>query len=447
MNEETYIQLYNAYSNEIAANAPELLNNDRQFFFESFKQTGFPTRKTETYQSTDLTQALAVDYGLNVNRIKIPVNPYEVFHCDVPGIKSYLYFVVNDMFYTNEHTPENELPKGVVIGSLKDAATNHPELVAKYLSKLAKQQKDAFVSFNGAFAQDGFFMYVPKNTVLERPVQLVNIMRSNVDLMANSHNLIILEEGAQAKLLVCDHAMDSVHFLSNRTTEVFLGENALYEHYKLESTRPDMTNICSLLIEQQAGSQLLTNIITLHNGRTRNTVHIDLNGEHCNTLLCGMVAGSNTQIIDNSTTINHNKANCQSNELFKYILDEQSLGIFNGKLLVAPDAQKTSANQTNRNILLTSEAQIKTKPQLEIYADDVKCSHGATTGQLDETALFYMRQRGLSETEARLLLMYAFVHDVIENIRVDALKERIRILVEKRLRGEHGLCDTCLSCK
>lgn len=447
MNEQTYIDLYGQYAETLKNNAAPALNAARDMFFERFCRSGFPTRRTESYRHTDFGDVFAVDYGLNLNRLAFPVNPYEVFHCDVPGIQSYMYFVVNDMFYSDARTAAQQLPAGVVIGSLKQVSEERPELVESYLSRLAERKDDPFVAFNGAFAQDGFFMYVPAGVTLDRPVQLVNIMRSDADLMANSHNLIVLEEGASAKLLVCDHAMGGVRFCSTRTTEVFLGAHANYEHYKLESTSENMCNICSLLVQQQAGSNLLANIITLHNGITRNTVQIDLDGEDCDTMLCGMTVGGRHQLIDNTTAIMHNRPGCRSNELFKYILEENSMGVFNGLLKVAPDAQKTAAYQTNRNILLSPTARIRTKPQLEIYADDVKCSHGATTGQLDESALFYMRQRGISEQEARLLLMFAFVHDVIENIRVDVLKERIRLLVEKRLRGEGSKCDSCSFCK
>jgi Fe-S cluster assembly protein SufD len=297
------------------------------------------------------------------------------------------------------------------------------------------------------FAQDGFFMYVPKNVVLDRPVQLVNIMRSDVDFMANSHNLVILEEGAKAQLLVCDHTVDDVKFLSNRVTEVFVGENATYEHYKLENTNTKTTNLSTLLIDQSASSSVLGNIITLHNGITRNTVEISLNGENCQSSLYGMVIGDKNQKVDNFTSINHNKPHCNSVELFKYVLDDLAVGGFTGKLYVAKDAQKTAAFQTNRNILLSKTAKMNTKPQLEIYADDVKCSHGATVGQLDDVAKFYLQSRGIPEKEARLLLMFAFTNDVIENIRIDALQDRIKMLTEKRLRGELSKCEGCVICQ
>lgn len=445
--EQQYINLYKQYHEQIKANAAPVINVSRDASFDLFEKLGFPTSNDENYKYSDLKDALSADYGLNINRLPVPVNPYEVFSCDVPGIHSYLFFVVNDGFYPVNDVRNQQLPEGVIIGSLSEVAKSHPELVAQYYGKLSSAKKDGLIAFNGAFAQDGFFMYVPKNVQLDRPVQLVNIMRSDVDFMANSHNLVILEEGAKAQLLVCDHTVDDVHFLSNRVTEVFVAQNATYEHYKLENTHIKTTNLSTLLIDQQTSSNVLANVITLHNGVTRNNIEIDVDGEHCETLLCGMVIGDKKQQVDNFTSIIHNKPNCNSRELFKYVLDDLSKGGFTGKLYVARDAQKTAAFQTNRNILLNKTAKMRTKPQLEIYADDVKCSHGATVGQLDESAMFYMRQRGIPEKEARLLLMYAFTGDIIDNIRIDALQERIKMLVEKRLRGELSKCEGCIICQ
>ncbi len=445
--EQQYIDLYKEYNESIKKHSANVMNESRDASFALFEELLFPTSQLENYKYTDLTEPLSVDYGLNINRLQIPVNPYDVFKCDVPGINSYLFFVVNDAFYPTNHPNSLKLPDGVIIGSVKDAAQTHPELLSKYFGKLSNEKKDGLIAFNGAFAQDGFFMYIPKNVTLDKPVQLVNIMRSDVDFMAVSHNLIVLEEGSKVQLLVCDHTVDEVRFLSNRVTEVFVGENATYEHYKLENTHVKTTNLSTLLVDQRASSNVLANVITLHNGVTRNTIEIDLDGENCETSLCGMVIGDQKQQVDNFTSIIHNKPHCHSNELFKYVLDDLSKGGFTGKLYVAKDAQKTAAFQTNKNILLNKTAKMRTKPQLEIYADDVKCSHGATVGSLDETAKFYMQSRGISEEEARLLLMFAFTSDVIDNIRIPALQDRIRMLVDKRLRGELSKCEGCLICQ
>ncbi|MDR1584769.1 MAG: Fe-S cluster assembly protein SufD [Prevotellaceae bacterium] len=446
LGEAKYIDLYKQERETIRKNSSVLFTNYREESFERFRRLGFPTTKQDDYKYTDLTSALSVDYALNTDVENSGKSPYDVFKCTVQGIKSYLYFVLNDAFYPSDVKKET-LPEGVVIGSLKEIAGTRPELIERYFAKQSAKKEDGMAALNGIFAQDGFFMYVPKNVSLDKPVQLINIMRHDSDFMANSHNLVILEEGAKAQLLVCDHTADDVRFFSNRVTEVFVAENAVYEHYKLENTHSKTTNVSTLLIDQKESSKVLNNIITLHNGLTRNNIEIALNGEHTETLLCGMAVGDKNQEVDNYTSILHNKPNCHSTELFKYILGDESKGGFTGRIYVAEDAQKTEAYQNSKNILLDKTARMRTKPQLEIYADDVRCSHGATIGQLDETAMFYLQSRGISESEARLLLMYAFTADVIENIRIDALKDRIKLMTEHRLRNNSASSDSCVICR
>jgi Fe-S cluster assembly protein SufD len=228
--------------------------------------------------------------------------------------------------------------------------------------------------------------------------------------------------------------------------EVFVGKNAMFDLYELEETHTGNVRISNMYIRQEAGSNVLLNGMTLHNGISRNNVEVALVGENAEINLCGMAIADKNQQVDNHTFIDHLVPNCKSNELFKYILDEQAVGVFTGKVLVRPGAQHTNSRQTNRNLCITREACMYTQPQLEIYADDVKCSHGATVGQLDENALFYMRTRGIPEKEVRLLLMFAFVNEVIDLIRLDALKERLHLLVEKRFRNELSRCQGCYIC-
>lgn len=444
--EQQYIDLFSQTEAMICRHSAEVLNAPRAAAFADFERLGFPTRKEEKYKYTDISKFFEPDYGLNLNRLEIPVNPYEVFKCDVPNMSTALYFVVNDAFY-GRALPKSHLPEGVIFGSLKEVAEKHPDLVKKYYGKLADTAEDGVTAFNTAFAQDGVLFYVPKNVVVEKPIQLVNILRCDVNFMVNRRVLIILEEGAQARLLVCDHAMDGVNFLATQVIEIFAGENAIFDFYELEETHTSTVRISNMYVRQEANSNVLLNGMTLHNGTTRNTTCVTLAGEHAELNLCGMAIADKNQHVDNHTTIDHAVPNCTSNELYKYVLDEQAVGAFAGLVLVRPDAQHTSSQQTNRNLCATRDAHMYTQPQLEIYADDVKCSHGATVGQLDESALFYMRQRGIPVREARLLLMFAFVNEVIDTIRLDALKDRLHLLVEKRFRGELNKCQGCAICK
>lgn len=444
--EQQYIDLFSQTQEMICNHSPAVMNAPRAAAFAYFEQLGLPTRKLEKYKYTDISKYFETDYGLNLNRLPIPVNPYQVFKCDVPNMSTSLFFVVNDAFY-NKSLPTAELPQGVLFGGLKEMAEQHPELVSKYYGKLADSSKDGVTAFNTTFAQDGVLFYVPKNVVIEKPIQLINILRADVNFMVNRRVLIILEEGAQACLLVCDHALDNVDFLTTQVIEVFVGENAVFDMYELEETHTNSVRISNLFVEQAAGSNVLLNNMTLHNGTTRNTTQVTLAGQGAQTTLCGMAIEDKNQHVDNHTSIDHAVPHCTSKELYKYVLDDKATGAFAGLVLVRPDAQHTSAQQTNRNLCATREARMYTQPQLEIYADDVKCSHGATIGQLDDTALFYMRTRGIAEKEARLLLMFAFVNEVIDTIRLEPLKERLHLLVEKRFRGELNNCHGCAICK
>ena len=444
--EQQYIELFAQCEAMICKHSAEVLNSPRTKAFEDFKRQGFPTRKVEAYKYTDVSNAFAPDYGLNLNRLDIPVNPYDAFRCDVPNMSTALYFMVNDSFY-NKALPKSNLPEGVLLGSLKDLSESYPELVGRYYGKLAETSKDAVVALNTMLAQDGLFLYVPKGVVVEKPIQLVNILRADVNFMVNRRVLVVLEDGAQARLLMCDHAMDKVDFLATQVIEAYVGTGATLDLYELEENTTATRRFSYLNVYQEADSNVLLGGITLHNGLTRNTTRVTLAGRGAHIDLSGMAIADKHQHVDNHTFIDHRVSDCTSRELFKYVLDDSAVGAFAGKVLVREGAQHTASEQTNRNLCVTREARMYTQPQLEIYADDVKCSHGATVGQLDENALFYMRQRGISEREARLLLMFAFVGDVVDRIRLDALRDRLHLLVEKRFRGEMGKCQGCTMCK
>jgi Fe-S cluster assembly protein SufD len=290
-------------------------------------------------------------------------------------------------------------------------------------------------------------LYVPKNTVIEETIQLVTLLQANVEMLSNRRLLIILEENSKASLLICDHSSMEKQTLSTQVTEIFIGRGAELDLYELEETAQNNTRLGHLFVRQEADSRFNHSNITLTNGFTRNYMNVALEGRGAEANVNGLAIGDKSQHIDNRTLIDHKTGNCTSNELYKYILDEQSTGVFAGKMLIRPDAQQTVSLQTNRNLCLTNDAHMYAQPQLEIYADDVKCSHGSTVGQLDENALFYMRQRGIPADEARHLLMYAFAGEVIDNIKIEALRDRLHMLVEKRLRGDLNHCKGCSLCK
>ena len=448
--EQQYIELYNQARQLIMDHAPESMNAVRDEAFEDFRKQGFPSKKVERYKYTDIQKLFEPDYGVNLNRLQIPVDPYEAFRCDVPNLSTSLYFVINDMFY-HDDKPKGHLPEGVIIGSMRD----YPELVSKYYAKLAKTSEDAVTALNTMLAQDGMLVYVPKNVKVDRAIQVINILKATPgnaqkvvsDLMVNRRILIILETGAELKMLFCDHAADDRNFLATQVIEAYVGDNASLDLYCLEETHARNVRVSNVYIDQQANSRVNHNVITLHNGTTRNKLDLTFSGEGAECQCYGCVIADKQQHVDNNTLITHKVPHCTSNELYKYVLDDKATGAFAGRVLVEHGAQKTSSQMTNQNLTATKEARMYTQPMLEIYADDVKCAHGSTVGQLNDAALFYMRQRGISLDEAKLLLQNAFINEVIDKMQLEPLRDRLHYLVEKRFRGELNKCDGCKLCK
>ena len=455
--EKQYIELYQQAREMIFSHAPEAMNAVRDQAFEDFKAKGFPSKKVERYKYTDIQKLFEPDYGVNLSRLQIPVDPYETFRCDVPNLSTSLYFVVNDMFYSQAH-PKGHLPEGVIVGSLKDHLSLHSPLsthLSKYYAKLAKTSEDAVTALNTMLAQDGLLVYVPKNVKVDRAIQVINILKATPqnaqrqvpDLMVNCRVLIILEEGAEIKMLFCDHAADDRNFLATQVIEAFVGDNASLDLYCLEETHYKNVRVSNVYIDQQANSRVNHNVITLHNGVTRNKLDLTFSGEGAECACYGCVIADKEQHVDNNTLITHKVSHCTSNELYKYVLDDKSTGAFAGRVLVEHGAQKTTSQMTNQNLTATKEARMYTQPMLEIYADDVKCAHGSTVGQLNDAALFYMRQRGISLKEARTLLQNAFINEVIDKMQLEPLRDRLHHLVEKRFRGELNKCEGCRLCK
>ncbi len=428
------------------AHSSAVMNAVRDAAFEDFKRQGFPSRKVERYKYTNMEKLFAPNYGVNVNRVEFPINPYSVFSCDVPNLSTSLYFVVNDSFY-KKTLPKVGLPEGVEVMSLKDAADERPDLIAKYYCKLAKTSEDAVTALNTMLAEDGLFIHVGKNVKAERAIQVINILRSDVDLMVNRRVLIVMDDGAEAKLLFCDHAADDRDFLATQVIEAFVGENASLDLYCLEETHIKNRRVSNIYIEQQANSRVNHNVITLHNGITRNRLDLVFKGEGAECFCNGCVVADKNQVVDNNTLIDHQVGHCTSNELYKYVLDDEAHGAFAGRVLVRKDAKKTTSQETNQNLCATKTARMFTQPMLEIYADDVKCAHGSTVGQLNDAALFYMQQRGVSREEAKLLLQFAFINEVIDKMELEPLRDRLHHLVEKRFRGELNKCEGCKLCK
>jgi Fe-S cluster assembly protein SufD len=415
----------------------------REKSIESFDKLGFPHNKLEEWRFTNLADILKNDYSIFLENTEGNVDVEKFFRCDVMDLDTYTAILLNGWF-VYKNAPITTLANGTIIGSLSHALKEFPEIVKKHFGNYADIENNALDALNTAFALDGIFIYVPDNVIVDKPVQIINILNKQENSLIQPRNLVIVGKNSKLKLVHCDDIFSHVSTLTNSLTEVFIDENGSIDHYKMQNNDNNSALIATTYFHQEKNSSLTTNTITLNGGLIRNNLNIALNGEGCDSNLYGIYLADKNQLVDNHTFVDHIKPNCTSNELFKGVMDNKSKAVFNGKILVRKNAQKTSANQTNKNILLTDDATINTKPNLQIFADDVKCSHGATVGQLDADALFYMRARGIGEESAKMLLMYAFADEVVTKISIPALREKICQLVNKRLKGELSICDQCL---
>jgi Fe-S cluster assembly protein SufD len=420
----------------------DIFNSMRPAAMESFRKLGIPDRSLEKYKSTDMNAVFLTPLNRYVAQKKILFAVEDLFHCDIPELDTELVLLVNGWFY--ESRPRLQvLPGGMIVGSLAEAARVYPDLIREHYSKYADFESDGLVALNTAFAQDGTFIYVPRGAGSDRAVQVVNVLLSPEDLFVQHRNLVIVEDNATARVVVCDHSLSARRFLTNSVTEIYAGPGSHLDYVKLQNEHDNCNQVATSFVHQERASEAVFNTITLHGGMVRNNVITRLNGQGASNETLGLFLADQTQHIDSYTFVDHAVPNCTSRQNFKGILDDQATGAFNGRIRVQKDAQKTEAFQKNNNILMTDTARMSTKPQLEIYADDVKCSHGATVGQLDPNAIFYQQSRGISVREARLLLMYAFGHEILSKISVGPLRDRLSDLVDKRLRGELARCNSC----
>lgn len=412
--------------------------------FESLH--GIPYR-TEEYIYTDLLPVFGKDYQVVLKYVPQEVDLNETFRCAVTDLVTNPVLTVNGWYF--DGNMKAEIPEEVVICSFREASLKYPDLFFKYYNRYTGAAKqDGLPALNTAFAQDGVFVYVPDGMVMERPLQVVNLLRAKADLMGFQRNLVILGKEAKATILVCDHTLSGHNFLMNNVTEVHLGERAYLDYYQIQSQHLGASQINSVFVAEHKNSRFDSNIITLYGGLVRNNLYVALREAEGECNLYGMYILDKNQHVDNFSYIDHIAPHCRSNEHFKGILDDTSVANFSGCIRVEKDAQKTEAYQANNNLLLTDTARINTKPQLIIDADDVKCSHGATIGQMDEEAMFYLRSRGIGIAEARMMMMFGFAHDIIRRVRLEPLRMKVDDLIEKRLRGELSKCYNCaMQCK
>lgn len=439
-----YIDLYKSHSDLVNNGSCGILNALRPDALELLENCVLPPKGSENYETTDLNELLAPDYGLNLARVNLDVNPAASFRCGVPNMTSALFFFRNDM-YAEAAGARNDLPEGLFVGSLRQFCSSFPFEAQSHYGRIANL-RNPLVALNTLLVQDGIVVRAKKGIKYSKPIQLVGVLENGMPLMAVRRILVIAEEEADIKLLVCDHTQtDNVKFLNLTTTEIFAGEGANVEFVEMEESSELTTRLASCYVSQGKGSHVSAVGVTLYNGITRNEYRCGFTGEEARLNLAGMAIEDCCRKVDTYSIVEHTLPACHTEELFKYVVDDEATATFSGLIKVEKGASKTEAYQNNRNIIGNDGARVFSKPTLEIYDDDVKCSHGSAIGSLDEKQIFYMRTRGLSEDEARFLLKQAFMADVIDSISMPDFRLRLHSLVERRFSGAKRDCASCRS--
>jgi Fe-S cluster assembly protein SufD len=428
-----FLAAFNRLEKELARHGRPALQRLRKAAIARFNEVGFPTARTEDWRFTSVTPLVKTpfeftspaDRSLSAGRLR------EILGMDVANC---LVFV-NGVF-ARELSATPDLPNGVIAGSLAEALDKDPETVESHLAKYARFEDLPFTALNTALFRDGAFVVVPRGKLVEAPLHLIFVTTtSGTALAVYPRNLIVLGSGSQATLVESYVGSGEAVYLTNPVTEIVVGDGAVVDHYKVQRESSAAFHVANTQIRMDQSSNFTSHFLSFGGRLVRNEVRALLDAEGCECTLNGLYLATGRQHVDNHTVIDHAKPHCASHELYKGILDGHGQGVFNGKIFVRQDAQKTDAKQTNQTLLLSDDATINTKPQLEIFADDVKCTHGATVGQLDAEATFYLQTRGIGKDEARSLLTYAFANDVVSRVKVAAVREGL----EQALLAAQGL--------
>lgn len=429
-----YEQIINNHSEFLGKLQHQFLNDERKIALQKFENQGFPTKKDEEYKYTNLREITERDYNFFPEETHhITKNQIDELHL---GEENFDWIVfINGVLHKELSKISIENAEFL---SFKYALNdkNHSNIFAQYFNKIADGNK-ALVNLNTAYSRDGFFMKVPKNVVIERPIHVFYLSQNQEEnSFYNTRNLLIVEDGAKVEIIESHHNFDDSFSLTNSVTEIYTGKNAKADWHKLQNDSDKSYLIDHTFVKQERDSQATVNTFSFGGKLVRNNLDFIQNGENIHSFMNGISIISGEQLVDHHTAVHHNQPNCESYQNYKGIFKDQSHGVFNGKVFVDKIAQKTNAYQQNNNVLLSDGATIDTKPQLEIFADDVKCSHGCTVGQLNEDALFYLRARGISKKEAQALLLYAFANDAMQNIDIEPLKLKISKLLAEKLEVE-----------
>ena len=427
---DTYQRQFEAFVANGGRDGPIWLPELRRAAMDQFSRVGFPTARDEEWRFTPVSPIAQARFEPAAPVAVDPsaLAPFQFGHAEWPQ----LVFVNGKLAPELSSVPA--LPRGVRAGSLAAALTTDPALVERHLSRYARPETTAFTALNTALMRDGAFVYVPAETTVDLPIHLLFVATAGAAAAAHPRNLIVVERGARASVVESYVGLDGdATYLTNAVTEVYSGEDAWTEHTRLQRETEKAYHVGLTQVAQARGSHYRSFTLAVGAAISRHNLHVQLNAPGIETLMYGLYLTRGDQVVDNHTAIFHDHPNCNSWEVYKGVLDDRSRAVFNGKVIVKPEAQKTDAKQTNRNLLLSPSAKVDTKPQLEIFADDVKCTHGATVGFLDPGAQFYLRSRGVPAEAARRMLTYAFAGEVVNEVALEPVRQALDRLVLQRL--------------
>ena len=425
---EKIVASYVAFENDVDINSE--IHDIRTEAFQNFEKLGFPTKKLEAWKYTSLNSVLKNDFSIFPNK-ENAIEFADVKKYFIHDIDTYKVVFI-DGKYSSFLSDTTHDGKDVCLMSSALSKPKYKSVIKKYFNKIAKQ--DNLTSLNTAFTNEGAYIYIPKNVEVEKPIQIINFTTGNdVATMIQPRNLVVVEENAHVQIIERHQSLTDNAVLTNSVTEIFSAKNATVDYYKIQNDKDNASLVDNTFIEQKTNSVVSVHTFSFGGNITRNNLNFYQRGEHIDSILKGITIIEGKQHVDHHTLVHHIEPNCESHQDYKGIFDARSTGVFNGKVIVDKEAQKTNAYQQNNNVLISNKATINAKPQLEIFADDVKCSHGCTIGQLDEDALFYMQQRGIPKKEGKALLMYAFANTVLESVKIPEVKQRINKLIATKL--------------
>jgi Fe-S cluster assembly protein SufD len=432
--QDWYLSVFKDFEERLNGETQSPLHQLRREAIARFGHTGFPTSRDEEWRFTNIAPLTRIDFELAAETDGPTAVDVDPFRCGLAGP------VFVDGHFAPGLSQLDALPAGVLVKNLRTALAEDDALLARHLGQTAKTEDQAFTALNTAFVQDGVLVYLPQGTVLDHPLHMLFLSTgTKAGIATHPRILVVAEAHAEATLLESYVGLGNETYLTNSVCEINVGENASIDHYRVQRETLSAFHISAMHVVEARAARFRSTSIDLGGQLTRNHVHTALIGEGIDSTLNGLYIEDGSQHVDNHTLIEHTQANCQSHEFYKGVLAAESSGVFRGKIHVHQAAQKTDAYQANQNLLLSDSARIDTKPQLEIYADDVKCSHGATIGQLDADAIFYLRSRGIGHREAVRILTRAFAGEVLDRVRIDGLRQELDDLVSQRLDRAAGV--------